>query len=236
MPGAESRDLNLLHNAVKFTPPNGRVMVAVMGEGPDAVLRVDDTGAGIPADLLPRIFDLFVQGQTGLHRTGAGLGIGLTLVKRLVDLHEGRIDVTSAGPGRGSAFTVRFPRIEPAVPPPATKPAPAPPTAQRCILIVEDNDDARQMLRHLLELSDHEVHEADDGVRGLEQALVLHPDAVVIDLGLPGLDGYQVAQRIRAAGRRDVVLIAVTGSAKIAYVAARRASTPTSPSRWTRRC
>jgi PAS domain S-box-containing protein len=203
--------LNLLHNAVKFTPADGRVMVAVMGEGSDAVLRVEDTGAGIPADLLPRIFDLFVQGQTGLHRTGAGLGIGLTLVKRLVDLHKGRIDVTSAGPGRGSAFTVRFPRIEPAVPPPASKPARAAGTARRRILIVEDNADARQMLRHLLELSDHEVHEAPDGLKGLEQALVLHPDAVVIDLGLPGLDGYQVAQRIRAAGRRDMVLIAVTG-------------------------
>jgi CheY-like chemotaxis protein len=203
--------LNLLHNAVKFTPADGRVMVAVMGEGPDAVLRVEDTGAGIPADLLPRIFELFVQGDTSLHRAKPGLGIGLTLVKRLVDLHKGCIDVTSAGPGRGSAFTVRFPRIEPAVPPPASKPARAAGSARRRILIVEDNADARQMLRHLLELSDHEVHEADDGVRGLEQALVLHPDAVVIDLGLPGLDGYQVAQRIRAAGRRDMVLIAVTG-------------------------
>jgi PAS domain S-box-containing protein len=203
--------LNLLHNAVKFTPADGRVMVAVMGEGPDAVLRVEDTGTGIPADLLPRIFDLFVQGQTGLHRAGAGLGIGLTLVKRLVDLHKGQIDVTSAGPGRGSAFTIRFPRIEPAARPSPSKPAPAFGNAQRRILIVEDNDDARQMLRHVLELAGHEVHEADDGVRGLEQALVLYPDAVVIDLGLPGLDGYQVAQRIRAAGRRDVVLIAVTG-------------------------
>ena len=203
--------LNLLHNAVKFTPADGRVIVAVMGEGTDAILRVEDTGAGIPADLLPRIFELFVQGQTSLHRAGAGLGIGLTLVKRLVDLHKGQIDVTSAGPGRGSAFTVRFPRIEPAARPRAATPAPVPGTAQRRILVVEDNDDARQLLRHLLELSGHEVHEADDGVRGLEQALVLHPDAVVIDLGLPGLDGYQVAQRIRAAGRRDVVLIAVTG-------------------------
>ena len=203
--------LNLLHNAVKFTPADGRVIVAVMGEGTDAILRVEDTGAGIPADLLPRIFELFVQGQTSLHRAGAGLGIGLTLVKRLVDLHKGQIDVTSAGPGRGSAFTVRFPRIEPAARPRAATPAPVPGTAQRRILVVEDNNDARQMLRHLLELSGHEVHEADDGVRGLEQALVLHPDAVVIDLGLPGLDGYQVAQRIRAAGRRDVVLIAVTG-------------------------
>src|SRR5260370_30321526 len=123
----------------------------------------------------------------------------------------GRIDVTSGGRGRGSAFTVRFPRLEPAAHPHAPKSAPATTSGHRRILIIEDNTDARQMLRHLLDLSGYEVHEAEDGIRGLEQALVLHPDAVVIDLGLPGLDGYQVAQRIRAAHRRDIVLIAVTG-------------------------
>ena len=104
---------------------------------------VEDTGAGIPADLLPRIFELFVQGDTSLHRARAGLGIGLTLVQRLVDLHKGRIDVTSAGPGRGSAFTVRFPRSEPAASPPASKPAPTPTRAHRRILIIEDNSQQR---------------------------------------------------------------------------------------------
>ena len=204
---------NLLHNAMKFTPADGRIMVAVMGEGSDVVLRVEDTGAGIPAALLPRIFDLFVQEQRGLDGAGAGLGIGLALVKRLVDLHRGRIDVTSAGPGRGSAFTIRFARVEPPRRPPVSTPASGKGTIPRPrrVLIVEDNDDARQLLRHLLELSGHEVHEADNGTTGLERALALRPDVVLIDLGLPGLDGYEVARRIRAAGRKDVVLIAVTG-------------------------
>jgi PAS domain S-box-containing protein len=203
---------NLLHNAMKFTPADGRIMVAVMGEGPDVILRVEDTGAGIPAALLPRIFDLFVQEQQrGLDGAGAGLGIGLALVKRLVDLHGARIDAASAGPGRGSAFTIRFPRVEPPGLPPVSKPPSGEGTAPRRILIVEDNDDARQMLRHLLELSGHEVHEADNGTTGLERALVLRPDVVLIDLGLPGLDGYEVARRIRASGRKEVVLVAVTG-------------------------
>jgi CheY-like chemotaxis protein len=184
-----------------------------MGDGSDVVLRVEDTGAGIPAALLPRIFDLFVQEQRGLDGAGAGLGIGLALVKRLVDLHGGRIDVTSAGPGRGSAFTIRFLRVEPPRRSPVSTPASGKGTIPRPrrVLIVEDNDDARQLLRHLLELSGHEVHEAASGTTGLEQALALRPDVALIDLGLPGLDGYEVARRIRAAGRKDVVLIAVTG-------------------------
>jgi PAS domain S-box-containing protein len=202
---------NLLHNAMKFTPVDGRIMVAVMGEGPDVILRVEDTGSGIPAALLPQIFDLFVQEQRGVDGAGAGLGIGLTLVKRLVDLHGGRIDATSAGPGCGSAFTIRFSRVEPPRRSPVSKPASGKGAASRRILIVEDNDDARQMLRHLLELTGHEVHEANNGTRGFEQALVLRPDVVLIDLGLPGLDGYEVARRIRASGRKDVLLIAVTG-------------------------
>ena len=201
---------NLVSNALKYTPAGGTITIRVSRDNGFAVLTVEDTGVGMQPHLLSRIFDLFVQGERRLERTQGGLGIGLTLVKRLVDLHKGRIDVTSAGPGRGSAFTVRFPRIEPAAPPPASKSAPAPTRAHRRILIIEDNTDARQMLRHLLELSGYEVHEAEDGIRGLEQALVLHPDAVVIDLGLPGLDGYQVAQRIRAANHRAMILIAHT--------------------------
>ena len=202
---------NLLGNAVKFTPAGGRVTVAVAARGGEAVLSVEDTGAGIPADLLPRIFDLFVQGQTGLHRSAPGLGIGLTLVKRLVDLHGGRIEATSEGPGRGSVFTVRFP-LRPA-PHDAADAAPVPGGARvrRRVLIVEDNDDARDMLRHLLEQAGHEVYEAADGLTGLDRALALEPDAAVIDIGLPGLDGYEVARRIRAAGRADTLLVAVTG-------------------------
>ena len=202
---------NLLGNAVKFTPAGGRVTVSIAARDGEAVLSVADTGAGIPADLLPRIFDLFVQGQTGLHRPAGGLGIGLTLVRRLVDLHSGRIEVASEGPGRGSVFTISFPlRAAP------RDPADAAPVAgsvrvRRRVLIVEDHDDARDMLRHLLERAGHEVHEATDGPSGLDLALRLELDAAVIDIGLPALDGYEVARRVRAAGRTGMLLVAVTG-------------------------
>ncbi len=202
---------NLLGNAVKFTAAGGRVTVGVAVRDGLAVLSVEDTGAGIAPDLLPRIFDLFVQGQSGLHRPAPGLGIGLTLVKRLVDLHGGRIEAASEGPGRGSVFTVRFP-LHPA--PREAAPAVARPAGARVrrrVLIVEDNDDARGMLRHLLERTGHEVYEAADGLIGLERTIALRPDAAVVDIGLPGLDGYEVARRVRAAGRADVLLVAVTG-------------------------
>ena len=203
--------MNLLDNAVKFTRADGRITVTVTADGRDAVLSVEDTGVGISPDLLPRVFDLFVQGRSGLHRQGAGLGIGLTLVKRLVDLHGGRIEATSVGPGQGTVFTVRLPLAAPNLPAPPSEARPAAVPAARHILVVEDDEDSRQMLCRLLELSGHRVHGAEDGVRGLEQALALRPDVALIDVGLPGLDGYQVAGRIRAAGLTEVFLIAVTG-------------------------
>jgi len=202
---------NLLGNAVKFTPAGGRVTVDVATRDGLAVLRVEDTGAGVSAELLPRIFDLFVQGQTELHRPAPGLGIGLTLVKRLVDLHGGRIEAASEGPGRGSVFTVRFPLRQAPRDAAAAAPLPGGARVRRRVLIVEDSDDARDMLRHLLEQTGHEVHEAADGLVGLDRTLALRPDAAVIDIGLPGLDGYEVARRVRAAGHADVLLVAVTG-------------------------
>jgi PAS domain S-box-containing protein len=202
---------NLLGNAMKFTPASGVVSVTVGAEDGQAVLRVADTGAGIHPDLLPRIFDLFVQGHTGLHRRESGLGIGLTLTRRLVDLHNGRIEATSDGPGRGSRFTVRFPMIERPIEAVEASSLVGRRGTRRRVLIVEDHDDARQMLRHLLESLGHEVHEAADGISGLERALALAPDAVVVDIGLPGLDGYAVARELRKASSAGPLLIAVTG-------------------------
>jgi CheY-like chemotaxis protein len=186
----------------------------VWREGAEALLAVEDTGIGIPADVLPKIFDLFVQGERGLERAEGGLGIGLTLVRGLVELHGGTIHATSGGAGQGSAFVVRLPAIQaPAAAPrePRTAPLPAACTRRR-ILLVEDNDDAREMLRLVLSRDGHEVLEARDGRTGTEVALRLLPDVAVIDVGLPGVDGYEVARSIRRHpdGRR-MQLVALTG-------------------------
>jgi CheY-like chemotaxis protein len=169
---------------------------------------VVDTGIGIPPALLPRIFDLFVQGERSLDRAEGGLGIGLTLVRRLAELHGGEASVSSEGEGRGSTFTVRLPALDPV---PTVRAAPAPAAArQRSVLIVEDNDDARDTLRMLLEMLGHQVDTAPDGVAGLERALEVQPDVLLVDLGLPGIDGFEVARRYRAAGGRGT-LVALTG-------------------------
>ena len=191
--------MNLMSNALKFTPRGGAIKVAVRREGDDAVLRVADEGAGISAELLPVVFDLFVQGERNLDRRAGGLGVGLSLVRRLVELHGGRVEAASPGQGRGSVFTVRLPAMVDA--PPAPGPSvEAPARAQRQrILVVEDNADNR------------EVHEAADGVSGVELAVQLEPDVVLIDIGLPGIDGYQVARQIRAKLRDRSRLIALSG-------------------------
>ena len=201
---------NLLANALKYTPAGGHVHVSVDAEGGEAVVRVRDDGIGIAADRLGSIFDLFFQGERGLDRAQGGLGIGLTLVKRLVELHGGSVAAASAGPDHGSTFTVRLPRI-PMVP--SRLPAePTAPPRRRRVLLIEDNADAREMLRTALELSGHTVDEADDGAAGLARAEAARPDAAIVDIGLPGIDGYEVARRLRAlAGGGDIVLIALTG-------------------------
>jgi len=202
---------NLLSNSLKFTPRGGAIRVSVRREGDEAVLRVADEGAGITPDLLPSVFDLFVQGERNLDRSSGGLGVGLSLVRRLVELHGGRVEAASPGPGKGSVFTVRLPALEdtpqtPALP--AEAPAPAP---GRRILIVEDNADNREMMRILLEGAGHEIYEADDGVSGVELAVQLEPAVILIDIGLPGIDGYQVARQIRAKLRDRTRLIALSG-------------------------
>ena len=201
---------NLVANALKYTPFGGRVTVTVDEVDGAATLVVEDDGAGIAADLLPRVFDLFVQGDHSLDRAEGGLGIGLTLVRRIVELHGGSVTAASAGVGRGSRFTVRLPVTAATPPTPARRPSAA--RSPRQILVIEDNDDAREMLSQLVRLLGHDVHEAADGLSGVEAALRLFPDITLVDIGLPGVDGYEVAQRIRKDPRGQALrLVAITG-------------------------
>jgi PAS domain S-box-containing protein len=206
--------VNVLNNAAKYTPAEGRISLTVSAAHGEAVLRIRDTGVGIAPDVLPRIFDLFVQGDESLAHTSGGLGIGLTLVHRLVALHRGRVTAHSDGLGRGAEFTIALPLSQ-------TAPArlPSAPTAPRgpaaAVLIIEDNVDARQSLRTLLEHEGHRVDEADDGARGLARAEATTPDIVLIDIGLPTMDGYEVARRIRAQRGVRPILVAITGYGQV---------------------
>jgi PAS domain S-box-containing protein len=201
---------NLVSNALKFTPSGGTIRVWVGTEDGGAVLRVSDTGVGMSAELLPRIFDLFVQGDQPPERSSGGLGIGLTLVRQLVELHGGRVEARSSGAGQGSVFTIRLPSAKlSGGEGPGTVQAMLPPCR---ILIVEDNADARDMLLALLSLEHHEVFTASDGPAGVDAAVRLRPDVALVDIGLPGLNGYEVARRIRATeAGRAMKLIALTG-------------------------
>jgi signal transduction histidine kinase len=201
---------NLVENAFKYTPPGGTIRLTVGPEGDEAVLRVQDTGVGISSDVLPKIFDLFVQGERSLDRTEGGLGIGLTLVRRLVELHGGRVEVHSGGRGQGSEFVVRLPLLAP-----HQEDAEAPARSGRSalrVLVIEDNPDAREALQMLLELEGHEVETAADGAVGVELAGRFHPDLVLLDIGLPGENGYEVARRFAAhPARSRMRLVALTG-------------------------
>ncbi|HXG02798.1 MAG TPA: ATP-binding protein [Candidatus Binatia bacterium] len=200
---------NLLNNALRFTPEGGTVTIRVRTEGTDAVLEVDDSGVGIPADAIGRVFDPFFQGERGPDRAQGGLGIGLTLVRRLVQLHGGSVAASSEGPGCGSVFTVRLPLIAP--PPPAEDGGTGPRHAPRRILIIEDHVDSREMLRLALEREGHTVVEAATAYDGLQAARRAAPDIVLVDIGLPEIDGYEVARRLRAALGSAVILVALTG-------------------------
>ncbi len=204
---------NLLVNAVKYTDAGGRIEVDVIGDGDEAVLRVRDTGIGISAEMLPRLFDLFTQGRQAPHRADGGLGIGLTLVRRLVELHGGRVEAASEGQGCGSLFTVRLPRVLDDVPQSLCLDEPSKTRGPVLrILVVEDNADAREMLRAFLEHDGHEVYEAADGLQALQLASGLRPQLALMDLGLPGLDGLELASRVRALPEGDrIVLVAITG-------------------------
>ncbi|MGZ3451407.1 MAG: hybrid sensor histidine kinase/response regulator [Polyangiales bacterium] len=202
---------NLLTNAVKYTPAGGRIDVSCSAVSGQAVLEVRDQGVGLAPDMISRIFDLFTQAERSLDRSQGGLGIGLTLVRSLVELHGGTIDAASDGVGRGTSFRVQLPLIERPVNEAAE---PAPPTesssAVHRVLLVEDNDDIRETLAMLLSVSGFEVSSANDGPSGVAEAERTEPDAALIDIGLPGFDGYEVARRLRMT-RPKLVLVALTG-------------------------
>jgi CheY-like chemotaxis protein len=199
---------NLLTNAAAHAP-GGRIRVKLSEENRSAVLRVEDDGAGIAAEHLARIFDLFYQAEPTTARTQGGLGIGLTLVQRLVELHGGTIVAESGGRGLGAAFIVRIPAIA------AAEQAPRKPAARKArpqqILVVEDNDDARESLRVALELEGHRVLHAADAPSALEQIRRAKPPVAIIDIGLPGMDGYALARAIRSEVDGTIRLIALTG-------------------------
>ncbi len=201
---------NLLTNSIKYTPAGGLIRVQTLLDGDEAVMRITDSGIGIAPDLLPRVFDLFTQEQRSLDRAQGGIGVGLTLVRRLVELHGGRVDAYSEGVSKGSTFSVRLPRAESRrTEEPSLSPVVRPTPAMR-ILIVEDDADGREALRMQLVMSGYEVHEAIDGESGLELVQRLQPDVVLLDIGLPGLDGYEVARRLKSA-QICPRLVAITG-------------------------
>jgi len=207
---------NLLNNAAKYTPPGGRIQLSARQEGAEAVISIRDSGMGIAADALPRVFEMYIQAARPLGRFQPGLGIGLPLARRFVEMHGGTISAHSDGLGQGSEFVIRMPM-------PATrdaadsangartaKAAAAKPTLR--ILVVDDDKDSTEMLASLLQLTGHTATMAHDGLEAIRQAEEFRPDVVLLDLSLPEVDGYEVARRIRQQRwGREMVLIAITG-------------------------
>jgi CheY-like chemotaxis protein len=206
---------NLLHNAARYTEGPGHIAVRLGREGDEAVIRVSDDGIGIAPAMLERIFEPFVQGERARGRPAEGLGIGLTLVKNLVELHGGGVGARSEGPGRGSEFVVRLPLAAPAPPAAPEKPraVAAPSHRSRRVLVVDDNVDAAESLAVVLRDSGYDVATAHDGAAALAAAGAAPFDFIFLDIAMPdGLDGYEVARRIRGDERlRDVTLVALTG-------------------------
>jgi signal transduction histidine kinase len=204
---------NVLNNAIKFTDRGGRVGIAVTRDGDEACICVTDTGVGVAPEMLPRVFELFAQGQRRLERASTGLGIGLALVQRLVQMHGGSVGIASAGVDRGTEVTIRLPLIAAAAPVAALSPAPPamtlPPTR---ILVVDDNGDAAESMAMMLRLGGHEVLTAENGLEALRLAPAFQPQAVLLDLGMPKLNGYDTARRMREMPwGRDIALVALTG-------------------------
>jgi two-component system CheB/CheR fusion protein len=209
---------NLLQNAAKFTPHGGATIVSVQTDSArgEAVVTVRDTGTGIQPEMLPRLFHAFSQADSTLDRSKGGLGLGLALVKGLAEMHGGSVSAASDGPGKGAAFTIRLPLDVAgarAIPPKGEVPGVR--GARRRVLVVEDNEDAADTLREVLELGEHVVEVAYSGRGGIEKARAFHPDIVLCDIGLPEMDGYEVARRMRADPQLShVALVAVSGYAQ----------------------
>jgi signal transduction histidine kinase/CheY-like chemotaxis protein len=200
---------NVLENSVKFTQVGGEIVVTVRDAGSDLELKVRDNGAGIAPELLPRVFELFVQSERAADRSQGGLGIGLSVVKRLIEMHGGDVQLASDGVGRGTTTTIRLPRAAQAA---ARHETPAPPRRARRVLVVDDSSDAADSLAMLLELGGHEVATAYSAAAALETAERLQPDIAFIDIGLPRMNGYELARRLRASDRcRAIRLVALTG-------------------------
>jgi two-component system CheB/CheR fusion protein len=205
---------NLLHNAAKFTEVGGHIWLTAQRENAEVVVMVRDTGIGIVPELLPRIFDMFAQEDRAVSRSKSGLGIGLTLVRRLVELHGGKAQAHSAGPGKGSEFVLRLPALPAQRPEPPAPPPPLEPVSARAlrILLVEDEVAVAEMLVMLLELWGHTVQVVHNGPAALAAAPTLRPQVVLCDIGLPGMSGYDVARQLRQQeGLNKLVLIAITG-------------------------
>jgi signal transduction histidine kinase len=202
---------NLIDNALKYTPGGGSIDIGIAPDGEDVVLTVRDSGVGIAPDLLPHVFDVFVQGAISIDRSQGGLGIGLSLVRRLVELHGGKVQASSEGSSTGSTFQIRLPRAEPATVP-ADSAGIGAAGSKQTILLIEDNDDGREMMATMLESFGYPVLQARDGLEGVRIAATRLPGVALVDIGLPGIDGYEVARRLRADARtRDIRLIALTG-------------------------
>ncbi|HUR29290.1 MAG TPA: PAS domain S-box protein [Planctomycetota bacterium] len=205
---------NLLNNAAKYTPPGGKILISADVDSGNVVIRVRDNGMGIPADVLPTVFELFMQADRTLGRANGGLGIGLTLVRKIVEQHHGRIEATSAGPDQGSEFTIRLPALvgplgEHAIPS-SLVPASLRDEPSKRVLVVDDNHDSGDSMAMLLRKIGHQVTVALDGPSALSAASDFDPEFVLLDIGLPGMDGYEVAKRLRALGCR-ATLAALTG-------------------------
>jgi PAS domain S-box-containing protein len=203
---------NLLTNSCKYTEPGGRIWLTAERQGNDVAVSVKDTGIGIPRDMLTKVFDMFAQVDRSLERSAGGLGIGLSLVKRLVELHDGTVTASSEGQDRGSEFVVRLPVLIEKPQPQQEPPSEPTPSLSRRILVVDDNRDSSTTLAMLLRLIGNETQTAHDGVEAVEKAAAFRPDVILLDIGLPKMNGYAACRAIRELpGGKDIVMIALTG-------------------------